>query len=267
MPFDLLEKSANAGKPEELYEFYTLTKTWRYTSGSQPTVFQNNVYEPVRSMRRTALKQDKDGGDDSIEVTVPLDNEVAMLFRIIVPTRTIWLRIWRRHRGEEGAYTQVWYGRVRGAAWKGSRAIISCDGFNSMFKRGGLRLNYDVKCPHMLYGPGCNLDKDQFRVEGPIISLNKNTIQCAAFASLPDQHLRLGFVEVGYGFYMISDHVGDTITTFTGVEFDQDDKPTTAVAYWGCDRRLETCWNKFNNGLNSEANAWHPNVNPFEKGI
>lgn len=266
MAFDPLERSASAGRPEELYEFYSQAKFWRYTSAAQVATLNNNVFEPVRAMRRTALKQDKDGGDDSIEVTVPLDNEVAMLFRIIVPARTIWLRIWRRHRGTDD-YSQVWYGRVRGVGWKGSRAIISCDGLNSMFKRGGLRLNYDVKCPHMLYGPGCNLDKDQFRVDGPLTFVSKNTVKSPAFASLPDQHLRLGFLEFGYGYYMISDHVGDTVTTFAGVEFDIDDRPATVTAYWGCDRMLQTCWSKFNNGLNSEANAWHPNVNPFEKGV
>lgn len=270
MAFDPLERSASRGRPEELYEFWMADKFWRYTSADTPRTLRGYVYQPVRGLRRTALKQDKDGGDDSIQITMPGDLDFAWQFRIIVPARRIWLRIYRRHRqdvGDDTQYIQSWYGRVRGCGWKGPKAIVECDGLNSTFKRGGLRMNFDVNCPHMLYGPGCNLDKDQFRLDGQIMEIGKNFVRCAEFANKPDGWLRLGYIEFGRYFYMISDHTGDKATTFNALEYDRDDTPIVVTAYAGCDRTLNTCWDKFNNGLNSEANAWHPNQNPFVKGL
>ena len=57
------------------------------------------------------------------------------------------------------------------------------------------------------------------------------------------------------------------MTTFQGLEYDIDDTPIIVTGYAGCDRRIDTCWDKFDNGLNSEANAWFPNKNPFQTGI
>ena len=267
MAFDPLERSASLGRPEELYEFWMVDKFWRYTSADSPRTLNGQIYEPARALRRTALKQDKDGGDDSIQITVPMDLDIAWQFRIIVPARSIWLRIYRRHRGDGDEYVQSWYGRVRGCGWKGTKAILECDGLNSLFKRSGLRLNFDIKCPHMLYGPGCNLDKDQWRVDGDIMEIGPNYLRSTAFATKEDQWFRLGYIEFGRYFYMLSDHVGDKVTTFAGLEYDRDDAPLQVTGYAGCDRKLATCWDKFDNGLNSEANAWHPNVNPFTKGL
>lgn len=267
MPFDILERSANAGRPEELYEFTMADQAWRYTSADSNRVLNGFTYLPVAGLRRTELKQDKDGGDDSTTLTMPMDGELPWMFRIIVPARSIWLRIYRRHRGDGNNYVQSWYGRVRGCSWKGSKAYLDCDGLNSLFKRAGLRLNYDVKCPHMLYGPGCNLDKDQWRLDGPITQIGSNFIRCGAFASKPDQWLKLGYIEFGRYYYMIADHVGDRITTFAGLEYDVDSAPLTITAYAGCNRLIDTCWDKFNNGLNSEANGWFPDKNPFETGL
>lgn len=267
MPYDPLERSAAAGRPEELYEFTLADQSWRYTSASDNRYLNGFEFVPVRGLRRTALKQDKDGGDDGITLTMPMDQDLPWLFRIIVPARTIWLKIYRRHRGDGDNYQQVWYGRVRGCAWKGSKAMLECDGLNSLFKRAGLRLNFDVKCPHMLYGPGCNLNKDNWRLDGPIAQIGTNFVRSSAFASKPDQWLRLGYIELGRYYYMISDHVGDRITTSVGIEYNADDTPLVVTAYAGCDRLIDTCWDKFNNGLNSEANGWFPERNPFEVGI
>lgn len=267
MPFDPLERGAATGRPEELYEFWMADKFWRYTSGDVPTTFKGEVYAPVRALRRTELKQDKDGGDDAIQITMPMDQEICWQFRVLVPARTIWLRIYRRHREDGDNFIQAWYGRVRGCGWKGSKAILECDGLNSLFKRGGLRLNFDTKCPHMLYGPGCNLNKDQFRVDGQISELGKDFVRSPVFATKPDGYFTLGYLEMGRYFYMVSAHKGDRVTTFAGIEHPADEKPVFVTGYAGCDRTIDTCWGKFNNGLNSEANAWHPQANPFEKGL
>lgn len=269
MAFDPLERSAALGRPEELYEFTSGVTVYRYTSADRTRWLNNYEFSPARRLRRTALKQDKDGGDDSIQVTVPGDLDIAWLFRVITPYQPMWLRIYRRHRQSSEDYYQSWYGRVRGCSWtKDGQAQLECDGLNSLFKRASLRLGYDPTCPHMLYGPGCNLDKDQWRTPGEVITWGKNFIECAEFAAHEDQWFKLGYVEFGAHSYLITDHKGSRVTTFAGIELDPTvTNPNTAVAYAGCDRLLETCWAKFDNGLNSEANPWLPHRNPFQAGL
>lgn len=269
MPFDPLEHSASQGRPEELYEFTSGTKVWRYTSADRSRFLNNFEYLPARRLRRTALKQDKDGGDDAITVTVPGDLDIAWLFRVITPYQPIWLKVFRRHRLDGDNYYQSWIGRVRGCAWTNDGlAKLECDGLNSLFKRSSLRLGYDPTCPHMLYGPGCNLNKDQWRTTGEVIDWGENFIECAEFAAHEDQWFRLGYVEFGNNSYLITDHKGSRVTTFSGIELDPNViSPNTAAAYAGCDRLLETCWVKFDNGLNCEANPWMPNRNPFQAGL
>lgn len=267
MAFGLLESSAYLARPEELYEFSMGAQVWRYTSASTNRTLLGQTYMAVPRLRREPFKQDKDGGDDSINIQVPMDLDLVWAFRVISPARAIDVKVLKRHRGDGDDFVEVWAGRYRGVEWSGAVATIRCDGYNSLLKRAGLRLNYGVKCSHMLYGPGCNLNKEDWRVEGPVSGVTMSTISSPAFAARPDGWLTRGYVEYGLYFFLISDHVGDTVTLFSNIEVDHAEMPLTVAAYAGCDRTLEMCWEKFENGLNAEANPWHPDKNPYQTGL
>lgn len=268
MPFDVLERSASLGRPEELYEFTSYSQTWRYTSADRPRFLNGFEYTPVRKMRRTRIKQDKDGGDDSFTITIPGDLDIAWMFRIITPSRPMWVRTYRRHRNDGEHFVQASFGRVRGCGWKrDGQAELECDGFNSLAKRTTLRLDYDNKCPHMLYDVGCTLDNNLWRVDGPLSGYGSNYVRSPAFATKPDGWFELGYVEFGEFNYMVTQHTGDRLTLFHNLETVIDGPPLIVTAYAGCDRTLEMCWEKFDNGLNSEANPWMPKRNPFESGL
>ena len=268
MPFNLLEASLNLGRPEELYEFSVGDAFWRVTSRSQPSDFKGYDWQPLPGLRRTKFKQSRNGGDDSIKLYTPIDFEITKMFDVAAPPMPIGLTVYRHHRGDGEEYGQSWAGRIRGCEWvDGATAILHGDGANSMLSRHTLRLTFDHRCPHMLYDAGCTLDPENFKLTAPVASVTKNTIVSPMFATKPNDWLALGFVKYNGYRFMISGHAADTISVFTPVNLTRLPQPVICEAYAGCDHLLDTCWDKFNNGLNSEANPWMPNRNPFISGI
>ena len=269
MPFDLLEKSANAGRPEELYEFAVGDQFWRVTSRSQLAVFLGYEFHPLPGLSRNSFKMAAGASkDDSIQLNVPMTFAIAKMFEIASPPMPITLKIYRHHRGDGPSYALAWSGRVRGCEWvKGAIARLHCDGAGSMLTRHTLRMSFDHRCPHMLYDSGCTLDPENWKVTGPVEAVTRNTIVSPAFATKPNDWLALGFVKYLDYRFMISGHASNTVTVFTPVNLTKLPMAVTCEAYAGCDHLLDTCWQKFNNGLNSEANPWMPKRDPFRSGI
>lgn len=268
MPFNILEASANLGKPEELYEFRVGDDVWRVTSRSRASDFLGYEWRPLPGLTRTRFKQASGGGDDSIQLNVPMDFAIAKMFKFGPPALPVSLVVYRHHIGDGNSYGQSWAGRIRGCEWaQGAVAVLHADGANSVLRRHTLRLSFDHRCPHMLYDPGCKLDPENFKIVGSVGAVTKNTIISAAFATKPNDWLTLGFVKYSGYRFMISSHSADTITLFTPTNLTKLPQAVQCEAYAGCDHLLDTCWGKFNNGLNSEANPWMPNRNPFLKGL
>lgn len=267
MAFNDKEISAWGGRPDEFYVFHIVGgPIYRYTPMRLPLTYQGFTYQP-KVMRRGNFTFKKDfSGDDALEIEVQADLDLLANFKIIVPRRTMLVTIYRRHRGDDDLDVHpVFFGRVRGVAWEGAKATISCDSMYAMTKRGGLNVWYQVQCNHFVYDAGCSLQKADWRVTGTLQAMNGVKVTAPMFAMRPDGWLKYGFLEAGHGSYFIVDHVGDTVTLMHAME--GIDLTETVSAYAGCDRTLDTCWDKFQNGLNYLGFKWSPADNIFVDGI
>lgn len=263
------ESSVYQARPDEIYLFQiTGGSTYRYTSMRLPVSVSGFEYTP-KAIRRGNYTFKKDlGGEDSMKIEVQNDLPLLDHFKIIAPVRITTLTIMRRHRGDADNEVQViWHGRVRGVTWGGAKAVIEADSMAHMAKRSGVSLNYQVPCNHMLFAVGCRLAKGDWGVQGVLsgISSSGTVLRSPAFASKPDGWFKLGFIEIGAGAYMITGHEGDSITLLNGIEGVDDNEEF--FVYPGCDQRLSTCWDKFNNGHNHLGFKWSPADNVFETGI
>lgn len=267
MAFKDFESSAWGGRPDEFFVFSIVGgDTYRYTSARLPLTYQGFEYAPKAIDRGNFTFKKDFSGDDTFDINVQADLDILSNFKIIVPRRTMLVTVYRRHRGDSDLNVYpIFFGRVRGASWEGAKATLSCDSMYAMTKRGGLNIWYQVQCNHFVYDAGCGLQKTDWRVVGPLQSLSGTKVQCAAFASKPNGWFKYGFIEVGNGAYFIVDHAGDTCTVLNAIE----GVPigTMITAYAGCDRSLDTCWDKFNNGLNHLGFKWSPADNVFVDGI
>lgn len=267
MAFDDKERSAWRGRPEEFYQFHIVGgETYRYTPMRLPLTYQGFEYTP-KVMERGDFTFKKDfSGDDSLEIGVQADLEILSNFKIIVPRRSMLITVFRRHRGDSDLDVYpVFFGRVRGCSWEGAKAVLSCDSMYAMTKRGGLNVWYQVQCNHFVYDAGCTLQKTDWRVTGTLQAINGTNISSGAFGTKPNGYFKYGFIEVGNAAYFVIDHVGDTVTlmhVMEGVALG-----SMVSAYAGCDRTLDTCWDKFGNGLNHLGFTWSPADNVFVDGI
>lgn len=267
MAFDAREASKYGGQPEEFYVFSVLGgKTYRYTPMRLPLTYQGFEFSP-KVIERSDYTFKKDlTSEDTMKIDVQSDLDILDLFKIIVPRRTMDVVIYRRHRGDpDSEVWPVFIGRVRGCSWSGAKATIECDSMNAMAKRGGLTLNFQVPCNHFLYNSGCKLNKGDWGVFGTVASIDGVKVTSGAFGTKPDGWFKYGFLEIGNGSYMIATHVGETVTLLQGLEGATPGQ--TFNAYAGCNRTLDQCWDKFNNGLNHLGFTWSPADNVFATGL
>lgn len=267
MAFNTNENSVFGGRPDEFYLFQVAGgPTYRYTPARLPLSYQGFEYTP-KAMQRGNFTFKKDvTSEDTLKIEVQSDLDLLQHFKIIVPRRTMRVVIYRRHRQDGDTDVQpIFVGRVRGVSWEGAKATIECDSMNAMAKRSGLNMHFQVPCNYFLYGPGCGLQRGDWRVFGELEVVNETTITSAAFATKPDGWFKYGFLEIGDGAYMIVSHTGNQVVLLHALEGVQLGQAFSAYA--GCDRTLDTCWDRFNNGLNHLGFKWSPADNIFVQGI
>lgn len=268
MALDTNERSVFSGRPDEFYKFSIVGgETYRYTPMRLPLTYQGFEYQAKAIQRGNYAFKKEMTSQDTLSIEVQSDLEILNNFKIIVPRRTMLVTIYRRHRGDSDLdILPVFFGRVRGVSWEGAKATIECDSMNVMAKRGGLTANFQVGCNYFLYDEGCGLQRGDWKVTGPLVSVvNGVKISSPVFATKPDGWFKYGYLEAGDGAYMIIDHKGSEVTLLNGLE-------GVAVgaaisAYAGCDRTLTTCWGRFDNGLNYLGFPWSPADNIFTRGF
>lgn len=168
MSISAFDASADAAQPVELYLFQWGTDPSArafYNDSDVPVVYDGDRYEPLPISRgRIAAQQ----GLDKSEMTVqlPVDSEIAELFRVYPGSNVVTLRIRYGHLADVSSdFPVVWTGRVQQCK-RGTRnprqAELSCVPSSTSMRRPGLRRHYQLTCPHVLYDDGfgsCKADK------------------------------------------------------------------------------------------------------------
>lgn len=265
MTYEAREASARDGAPVELYRFSVGLSEWLYTPMDQPFVLAGKTYVPAY-LERGELSVTDETPREALDVTVARNNPVASLFNAQAPDGTVYLTIFREHRGESD-FIQLGRWRVLSCTWAGSQAVLKCQPLFTSLARPLLRLRFATTCRHALFDEGCTLSKSSYRVPAHLIAHSGITMQSAAFAAKPDGWFAGGEVDAGSGRRRrIIAHAADIITltaNIPGVTAGDD-----VDAYPGCNKVIEgDCLLKFNNTLNHGGFPYIPAENPFETGV
>ena len=275
MTYDASELSVQDGFPTELYLFAVGPDQFAFTSGDQAVNYNGDTYEPAE-IERTNPAQNDETTAANLQISVPRDNEVASLFRTIVPSQTVFVSVFRFHRDTLTPAVEdvivFWQGRIRSVVWEGSTAKMESEPLIGILKRDGLRAMYQSTCNHMLYGPDCTKDRELFRVPFTVDSVSTDGLTItssqlgAAAANFFDGG---GFVERG-GVdrrTILSGGGGGNDTIVILYPFPDLLVGETLDAFAGCDRTRETCNTKFDNLDNFGGWPFIPSRNPFESGL
>lgn len=265
MSYALIETSDISAAPVELYEITYGSTSWRYTSGDVPVVYNLHTYEPLalyRSALRPAVTKEKADLTLNLPVTAP----VGQVFLAAPPSEIVLLTVYRQHRTDVDLQTMVvWMGRILNAKYDEYEIEFLCESIMSSMQRSVLTRTYQKGCPHVLYGAGCNLNAEDFKIVTTVNSVSGVTVNVPA--ALANGYLNGGFIEYSDAITNNTERrfvVSNTAGAITlGATADGLVAGMSVKLYPGCAHTMSACKNKFNNLLNYGGQPWIPSQNPF----
>jgi len=270
MSFTGVEHSQEQGAPVELYEFKFGPQdgdVYRYTNAVKAL---DGGYNPV-PISREAIKTNGKMDKANVTIKVPVTLELANLFLPYPPPYVVRVTIRQGHL-TDGAkeYPVVWIGRVLSAAREGNESKLTCENTTVSLKRPGLKRNYQHGCPFLLYGPGCTVDKDNFKYETTVEELlgsGRIKLPDNWFLPLSGPKFRGGTFEwdgpAGREIRTIlkSDETSITLGGYlTGLT-----EGMAVTLYPGCAHNMTDCEETFDNIVNYGGQPWIPFKNPVKQ--
>ena len=267
MSFHDREVSTSDGAPVELYDFYRGTLHWRYTNADRDIVYDGLLFRAI-PISRNEIEQSSEVKKLGLTIKAPMTIEIYEQFRVAPPGSAIGCIVYTYQAG--GAVGDVipeWTGRVITCVRKGIQVELVCEPMYISLMAMGIRRRWQKSCPHLLYGPGCKVNKTQFVVPAVVQDVQGLWVTVPAAISKPDYYFEGGYIEwtdfFGLPDYRgIEEHVGDKIRLSYG--FDGIVSGTAVSIYPGCAHTMQMCKDRFNNLLNYGGTPYIPQKNPYK---
>lgn len=271
-----MEQEAFWGEPVELYLFETGdTSYYAYTDGEKAITFNGKTYNPL-TIERGRISSSASLDKTQMKVIVPLSSEIAELFRTYPPGFRVSLKVYAGHVNDyDQQFNAVWVGRVLQCSREfvsggTEQGVLSCEPASTTMRQSGLRRNWQLSCPHVLYGALCGASEAAATVSHTVVDMGSNWIELAAGWEGVNARtkFRAGKVswdgDFGREQRMIL-NVPDAVTI-------QLAGPTSALSIGdtvdvalGCNRLRGDCTTLHNNILNFGGQPWIPTENPINK--
>jgi uncharacterized phage protein (TIGR02218 family) len=272
MAFAPLEESRQKALPVTLYQFIYDTAPLTYfaiTDAEQAVTDVGITYDPVPAMRDAIVSS---GSLDrtTIAVRMPRDIEFSEKFRVYPPTVPVTLIIRQGHLSDTPTpeFLVVWSGRVLSVGREGDECVVSCEPVSSSLRRPGLRRNYQLGCPHVLYGSECKANRAASTVSSTVASKSGTSVTVASGwnGAFPATGFREGIVEWtnddgGTEKRKILSVSGNTLA-LGGLLRDLDAGDAVSIIL-GCNHQMSDCEGLFNNIQNHGGCPWIPLKNPI----
>lgn len=266
MSWSDFEYSTANGQPVTLYEFVRGdTQFYRYTNADQDVTAAGAIWLH-QAISDGGLSV---GAGDSMDITLPTSNPVAMLFRGIPPSRPVRVRIHRWHVDDaQGEFRTVWIGTITEVKREAiDRTQLVTASLASTFSRSGLRLTWGRACPYSLYDHNCKVSPGTFGVGGLVVTaLDGVSLTVNLPAELPDGWFSGGYVEWSVDGVTerrgLRAQTGNVLGLFGGSAGFVVGQVVTVFP--GCDRTIATCNSKFNNVLNYGGEPHMPGKSPYQ---
>ena len=267
MTYDSQEKSAQGGRPVEIYTFTAPTFTYRFTSYDEDVVFGGNTFTAIAIEHGNATKVPI-GQTRELIVTMPRTHElVGKLRNNGIPVRGIEVRIESFHSPDAPtASREVWRGDVAGVETDNQHAKLRVP--SATDDRMNVRLpivQAQRQCNHALYDRGCTVSRllaanfINTAVNGAPVGV---TIVVDSLGANPNGWAKGGdIVRTADGERRsVVEQVGTTITIDVPFATLADNDEVQVFA--GCDWLIDTCLTKFDNVDNFGGHNEMPMNNP-----
>lgn len=268
MSYEERETSVYQGQPVECYLFTRGSTQYLLTSADRQIVLPGiGTFEPEAVLAEGQEHREEDHAGGTV-LELPRTSPIVADFIPLQPSERTWLRIYRAHRGDESSPSCIFFGWLDVVSFDhdGSIAKLQCVSLHSYFRRRVPRVAYTVQCNRVLYGPGCDVNPDDFRDECAITAVDGASLTSPGFALRPDGFFTAGWVQRSSGERrFVVAHTGDTVQVMNA--FHDLTPPETLSAFAGCDLTRETCINRFNNVERFLGFEWIPYRDPHRQRI
>lgn len=263
-------------KPKELYRFTEGSQVWTLTSADENEAHNGETYIST-TIGRDEFEQKNELSKANLNVTVSLYEEIGRRWMKSITDNVVSLTVFSKDL-ETSNVVVVWKGRLTSVKPEKSSIKLVFESVFTSLRRPGLRGKYQRSCPHVLYGRGCNLNKDDFVTNSPILAVSGVVVTASSAALQPDGYYNAGMIQGPDGaLRFIVSHVGQQLTLIRALDsvgeglvnsgygngYGLSYGQFTTNIYPGCDRTKEVCKNKFNNISNNGAFPFIPINNPM----
>lgn len=196
MTLDTRESSRYSGQPVKLYLIQGANLMedvplgpFAFNNGEAPIarpVLDGNgdlvdvVFQPW-PIKNSDLSHDGTLDKSDITVTMAIgDPDMDTMFLAYPPSQVVNLTIFEGHIGDAVTpenFPASWMGRVVSGGYNDTNELeLTCVPVSTKIKQPGLRRNYQIGCPHVLFGPQCRASKAAATTVKSVASVTRNKI-------------------------------------------------------------------------------------------
>ena len=249
MSYASIDVSQQSSDPVLLFQFVRGATTWRYVAMPVAFTAMGYTWQPEVISVPDTIRSAGDVPKDAISITLPITNAMAAAFLAYAPDDVTTVTIFRTHYSDPTNGVALWKGRVLRSPTSIATISLDCENVFTSLRRMGLRQVYSRKCRHVLFGPGCNVDRDDFATSVTVTNVVANVVTCAAITGT----FTGGNIKASDGtLRRIVGQAGAVLTLMRPVLSLIQDLAAhpggfSAVLYPGCDRSTTTCRTVFHN--------------------
>jgi uncharacterized phage protein (TIGR02218 family) len=262
------EMSAHDGQPIELYEFYSNSTTYRFTSHVESVEFSGHTFNAI-PITRGSLEGGTQEDSPTIEIRMPYTERIVKDFAYGVSPNSLQLIIYRLHTAT-GQPIEYWRGEV---------AAISVSGRVAKFRvpsvlAGKMKSSvpgtfYQSQCNHCLYSSRCGISSEAYKLRTTVLNISSNgaSLVLASSGGASQNWFKAGEI------IRASDGERRMVVYQSGASIDLNYPfpnikiGDTVNIYAGCDHTVGDCRDKFNNIINFGGHPFIPSSNIFAVGF
>lgn len=261
-------------KPKELYRFVEGALVWTVTSSDSDETHAGEVYTSS-AIGRDEAESKNELSRANLTVSVSIDDPMGRRWLKTIIDSVVSLTIFSK---EDSSVSVVWKGRLSAVKPEATNIKLVFESIFTSLRRPGLRQRYQRSCPHVLYGRGCNLNKDDWAVSGQVVAIDGVTVYMPIAATYESGYFTSGMIEAPNGtLRFITAHSGGYLTLIRqlddlteqflqsgyGYNYGNHYGALVVRIFPGCDRSKETCNDKFSNLDNNGSFPFIPSKNPM----
>lgn len=256
-----LKETSSERKPVELYRLWVGSTYYYYNNSDVSIDYGGHTYDPA-PISRSDMSYNSSMDVSTITLTVATVDLAIVKYIAQNPIETMWVEVSKYFFSMETPATYiVFVGQIKQVGFKGSTAEVECVGFEHFLSMRVPVYRYQLNCNHRVFDSNCGLTAASYKVQA-VVTLNaaKTILTSATFALQANGYFIGGLVQYDGESRVCTNHVSTQVTLAYPMLYLADSE--TVDIYPGCDGRINTCRDKFNNIANFFGFPFIPEENP-----